>query len=98
MVSNPPYVDAADRDALAPEVRDHEPALALFPPGDALLFYRRLAAEAPALLRPGGWLAVEVGAGQAAAVAALFDRADLAAAPPTSDLAGIPRVIAATRR
>ncbi len=98
VVSNPPYVDAADRDALAPEVRDHEPALALFPPGDALLFYRRLAAEAPALLRPGGWLAVEVGAGQAAAVAALFGHAGLAAAAPTADLAGIPRVIAATRR
>ena len=98
VVSNPPYVDAADRDTLEPEVRDHEPAMALFPPGDALLFYRRLAAEAPTLLRPGGWLAVEVGAGQAAAVAALFDHAGLAAAAPTADLAGIPRVVAAAHR
>ena len=42
VVSNPPYVDQAERDSLAPEVRDHEPELALFPPGDALSVYRRL--------------------------------------------------------
>ncbi len=57
IVSNPPYVDPAERDALAPEVRDHEPERALFPPGDALSVYRRLVpASAPSLRggrRPG---------------------------------------------
>ena len=51
VVSNPPYVDPAERDSLAPEVRDHEPALALFPPGDALAVYRRLVPAAAAVLR-----------------------------------------------
>jgi len=93
VVSNPPYVDPADRDALAPEVRDHEPALALFPPGDALSVYRRLAPDAVALLRPGGWLAVEVGQGQAAEIAAIFEAAGLAPRSPVEDLQGIARVV-----
>jgi release factor glutamine methyltransferase len=95
VVSNPPYVDPADRDALAPEVRDHEPAVALFPPGDALSIYRRLAPDALALLRPGGWLAVEVGQGQAAAVAATLGAAGLAPRAPATDLQGIARVVSA---
>jgi release factor glutamine methyltransferase len=97
VVSNPPYVDPADRASLSPEVRDHEPAMALFPPGDALSVYRRLAAEAATALRPGGWLAVEVGLGQALAVVALFEAAGLAAQPPVRDLQGIERVVAASR-
>ena len=97
VVSNPPYVDAADRDSLAPEVRDHEPAVALFPPGDALSVYRRLAAAASPALRPGGWLAVEVGAGQAEAVAEILDLAGLTPLPAVPDLQGIPRVISGRR-
>jgi release factor glutamine methyltransferase len=96
VVSNPPYVDPADRDALAPEVRDHEPAMALFPPGDALSVHRRLAAEAAAALRPGGWLAVEVGEGQAHAVGELFEGAGLSPRPPVPDLQGIARVVIAS--
>jgi release factor glutamine methyltransferase len=96
IVSNPPYVDPADRDTLAPEVRDHEPALALFPPGDALSVYRRLAPDAVALLRPGGWLAVEVGHGQAAAVAAILEAAGLVPRSPVEDLQGIERVVVAS--
>ena len=60
VVSNPPYVDLADREGLAPEVRDHDPSVALFAPGGPLAVYRRLAEEAPRVLRPGGSLAVEV--------------------------------------
>jgi release factor glutamine methyltransferase len=97
VLSNPPYVDPADRDSLEPEVRDHEPALALFPPGDALSVYRRLGPDAVALLRPGGWLAVEVGQGQAAEVAAIFDAAGLVRREPVADLQGIARVVVASR-
>ena len=57
VVSNPPYVDPADRPGLAPEVRDHEPPEALFPPGDTLSVYRRLAARSAVGLREGGGLA-----------------------------------------
>jgi release factor glutamine methyltransferase len=67
LVSNPPYVDPATRASLAPEVREHEPAEALFaPPGDPDHWVRRLLAEAPARLAPGGWLLVELGHDQAA--------------------------------
>jgi release factor glutamine methyltransferase len=70
VVSNPPYVDPAERDALAPEVRDHEPSEALFAPaGDPDFWARRLVREAVPLLAPGGWLLVELGHGQGARVA-----------------------------
>jgi release factor glutamine methyltransferase len=97
VVSNPPYVNEAARDTLEPEVRDHEPAVALFAPGDALSVYRRLAAAAAAALRPGGWLAVEVGAGQAEPVKAIGARCGLPDARSLPDLQGIPRVVVMTR-
>ncbi len=65
VVSNPPYVDPADRTSLPVEVREHEPAEALFAPeGDPDLWARTLLAEAPRVLRPGGILLVELGADQ----------------------------------
>ena len=97
VVSNPPYVDAGDRDSLAPEVRDHEPAISLFAPGDALSVYRRLAIAAAQVLRPGGWLVVEVGAGQAEAVRAIFEGAGLRVGATIPDLQAIPRVVTARR-
>jgi release factor glutamine methyltransferase len=72
IISNPPYIAEDDWAGLLPEVQQWEPKGALTPGDDALRFYRRLAAESPSLLKPGGLLAVEVGIGQAAAVAALF--------------------------
>jgi release factor glutamine methyltransferase len=67
LVSNPPYVDPAVRGSLAPEVREHEPAEALFAPeGDPDHWVRRLVAEAPPLLAHGGWLLVELGHDQGA--------------------------------
>ncbi|MCM2256401.1 MAG: peptide chain release factor N(5)-glutamine methyltransferase [Vicinamibacteria bacterium] len=95
VVSNPPYVDAGD--PLEPEVRDHEPALALFPPGEGLSVYRRLWPQAAAALRPGGWALVEVGAGQAGEVAALAAAAGLDEVATFADLQGIPRVVQARR-
>jgi release factor glutamine methyltransferase len=65
LVSNPPYIDAADAAGLQPEVRDHEPASALFAPQQGLELLQRLLEGAPARLAPGGWLALECGAGQA---------------------------------
>ncbi len=98
LVSNPPYVSRDEQGRLGFGVERHEPSEALFPgDGDALSFYRTLAAEAPQLLLPDGWLACEIGAGQAAAVSELF-RASLEQVQVKKDLAGIPRVVFARAR
>jgi release factor glutamine methyltransferase len=96
VVSNPPYVARADIATLAPEVRDFDPALALDGGNDGLDAYRSLAGELPRLLRPGGLAVVELGAGQEAAVAALFADAGLHVAGTRKDLAGIPRALVAS--
>jgi release factor glutamine methyltransferase len=98
VVSNPPYVDEADRGTLAPEVRDHEPALALFASEHGLGVYRRLVNEASAALRPGGTLILELGAGQRGAVFRLCDDAGLAIVRVLPDLQGIARALVATKR
>ncbi len=64
VVSNPPYIPAADVAGLAPEVRDWEPHLALTPGPSGLESYRRIATCLPALLAPGGRVLLEFGAGQ----------------------------------
>lgn len=98
IVSNPPYIASADIVALAPEVRDFDPRRALDGGRDGLDFYRTIALAAPALLAPGGTLIVELGAGQAQPVAALFAAAGLAPLPPRPDLNGTPRALPARRR
>jgi len=93
VVSNPPYVTGRDRAALQTEVRDHEPALALFGGEDGLAIYRRLIPDAARLLRPGGWLMMELG--DARAVRELCDGwvdVDI-----VNDLAGIARVLLARK-
>jgi release factor glutamine methyltransferase len=97
IVSNPPYVASRDITALGPEVRDFDPRGALDGGPDGLDFYRNIAATAPALLAPGGALIVELGAGQAQAVAALFAAAGLAPLPPHPDLNGTPRALVARK-
>lgn len=97
LVSNPPYVAEALREALDPEVRDHEPALALFAPEDGLYWYRVLAEGAAPLLAPGGAIALEVGAGQAEAVVELLHSHGWQAPEIREDLAGIARVVMAGR-
>ena len=93
LVSNPPYVPASERACLEPEVRDHEPGLALFvPDADPLCFYRALAGHAEALLKPGGWLAVETHADFGPAVRDVFADAGLAEAQILADLAGRDRI------
>jgi release factor glutamine methyltransferase len=61
MVSNPPYVSNGDREGLQREVRDWEPRVALFAGPTGLEIYERLAAEAERVLKPGGYLVVELG-------------------------------------
>src|SRR6185503_5988929 len=62
VLSNPPYIALESKASLAADVRDHEPALALFSPlGDPHHWLRRLIAEAPALMAPGGVLLIEIG-------------------------------------
>ncbi len=98
IVSNPPYIAAKELAGLAPEL-GFEPRTALAGGADGLDFYRRLAAGSAAHLRPEGFLAVEVGAGQAGAVAALATAATgLAAVETVKDYAGVERVIVMERR
>lgn len=94
LVSNPPYVAEEDAASLAAEVRDYEPHGALFAGRDGLAVYRRLVPEAARVLRPGGWLLLELGAGQREAVAGLLGEGwDSVRAH--QDYAGIARVLEA---
>jgi release factor glutamine methyltransferase len=96
IVSNPPYVPHGDIATLAPEVRDYAPAVALDGGNDGLDCYRAIVKQARRLLAPGGRLIVELGAGQEAAVRALFTMAGFAVGAARPDLAGIPRALTAT--
>jgi len=96
IVSNPPYVPERDRASLAPDVRDFEPAQALFAGDDGLDVLRALVQAAAGALRPGGWLVTEMGAGQAPGVEALIARtAGLTLGHVRPDLRGIARVVVA---
>lgn len=95
VASNPPYV--REGDPLSPEVRDHEPALALFPPGDEFAVYRRLAPQAAESLRSGGFLLLEVGRGMADGVRRIVEEAGFEVVRVIEDLQGIPRTVIARR-
>lgn len=99
VVSNPPYVAAGEAAELEPEVRAWEPADALFAGGDGLEVIHALVDGAPRMLRSGGLLALEIGATQSAAVAALVN-ATPGLGPPRirSDYAGRERIVTAERR
>ncbi len=73
IVCNPPYIKNTERDTLSPDVRDHEPEIALFAGDDGLAVIRRLIAEAPKYLAPSGKLILEIGATQADAVRTLLE-------------------------
>ncbi len=97
ILSNPPYIADGDRGSLPPEIAAHEPPGALFAGPDGLDVIRRLVPAAAAGLAPGGLLAIEVGAGQAPAVAELLRAEGLAEVGPRRDLAGIERVVVGRR-
>lgn len=93
VVSNPPYIPSADIETLDPEVRDHEPRLALDGGPDGLDAYRTLVPQIMAMLKPGGLFAVEIGFDQSKAVEGLFDAAGAAEVRTVQDLAGRDRVV-----
>lgn len=95
IVSNPPYIAEAEIATLDPEVRDHEPRIALTPGGDGLGAYRRIAGGATGVLQPGGLLMVEIGPTQAGAVPAIMAAAGLATGAVIADMDGRPRVVVA---
>lgn len=97
VLSNPPYVAGRDRDALAPDVRDFEPAVALFAGPDGLAVMRELVPSAHRALAPGGWFVVEFGAGQRDAVTTLLREAGFVDLDVRRDLANLPRVAVARR-
>ncbi len=96
IVSNPPYVPEVEREGMHPQVREFEPAEALFGGADGLAVYRRLIPEARAALRPEGLLAMEIGFGQSAALRELL--VGWRGVDFLPDLQGIPRVVIARRR
>lgn len=96
LVSNPPYIGTGERESLDTEVRDWEPHRALFAGADGLEVIRRLVAGAPSVLRPGGLLALEIGAEQGIAVLELVRAAGGFGAPRVEkDLAGRDRIVLA---
>lgn len=94
VASNPPYIAESDIEGLQREVREHEPRGALTPGGDGLAVIRRLVAEAPELLKPGGHLVMEIGFEQHEQVAALIDPRVWTLLDIHRDLQGIPRTVA----
>jgi len=93
VVSNPPYIRSAEIDTLEPEVKDHEPRLALDGGPDGLDAYRLLAPEVLRVLKPGGRFALEIGHDQSKQVEALFKAAGAAEVATLKDLSNRDRVV-----
>lgn len=98
VVSNPPYVPIDDHNSLAIEVREHEPALALFAGADGLDVYRRLIPDAFSVIEAGGFLVLEIGYGQSGAIAELMTMSGFGQIEFVPDLQGIRRVACGQRR
>ena len=96
IVSNPPYIPTAEIENLQPEVRNHDPRVALDGGPDGLDFFRAIAALARAALRPGGRLMLEIGDGQAEAVAALLADAGWGECDLLPDLNNVLRIVIAS--
>lgn len=93
LVSNPPYVSAEDFEKLPKEVKNFEPVFALKDGQDGLTFYRKIAERMHELLNPAGFVALEVGLGQAHKVQNLFLNSDFSNVEIFKDLTGIERVV-----
>lgn len=93
VASNPPYISAGVLGGLQREVRDHEPLLALSPGSDGLTMIRRLLLEAPAFLKPNGYLIMEIGFDQGEQVQSLIDTGVWHLRELRPDLQGIPRIV-----
>jgi release factor glutamine methyltransferase len=97
IVSNPPYIAHREAATLAVEVRNHEPAVALFGGEEGYELYANLITQSALHLKPGGLLVLELGHDSLPAVQPLFDTPAWANVGVTNDLAGIPRVLSAER-
>lgn len=98
VVANLPYIGESERAQLTPDVRDHEPAVALFAGADGLDAIRRLVVDAVRLYDGRGLIALEIGAGQSTAVQQLLQAAGWQSVAALADLAGHLRVVMGERR
>jgi release factor glutamine methyltransferase len=97
IISNPPYISRREADFLPIEVREHEPAVALYGGEEGYELYGSLVSQAAQFLKPGGLLILELGYNSLPAVEPLLDASDWCNIAVTNDLAGIPRVLATER-
>ncbi len=95
ITSNPPYVETSVISGLMPEVREHDPRLALDGGPDGLTAYRAIAAEAGLFLKPDGVLLLEIGSGQGSTVSDILVGAGFAEVEVVPDLAGLDRMVVA---
>lgn len=93
ILSNPPYIERAEIEQLMPEVRLHEPLMALDGHEDGLFFYRKISAAARQFLKPGGCLMFEIGWDQGAALHTLLNKDGYTQIQLFKDLAGLDRVV-----
>ncbi len=93
IVSNPPYIETEVIKSLMPEVREHEPMMALDGGTDGLAFYRRIAREAGAYLNGGGMLFFEIGCEQADSVKRIMEQAGFRGIEVVKDFAGLDRIV-----
>ena len=93
IVSNPPYVSDSEYEELMPEVKDHEPTLALKAGEKGLDIYERLISQAPEYLKQDGFMALEIGCSQAEDVSKLMEQAGFTDMKVVKDLAGLDRVV-----
>lgn len=94
IVSNPPYIPSKVVDGLMPEVREHEPRLALDGTEDGLEFYRRITEESCKYIKKGGWLMYEIGCEQGEDVKSIMLDNGYEDVEIIKDLAGLDRVLA----
>src|SRR6202521_5433720 len=98
IASNPPYIGRQEAATLPREVREHEPAVALFGGETGTEIYAPLIAQAATLLKPGGVFVLELGHNSAGHVSRLLDAPEWISVAITNDLAGIPRIASAQRK
>ena len=98
IASNPPYIAAREIENLQPEVRDYEPPNALTDGKDGFSIIEKIIADAPKFLKPRGFLLLEIGYGQAAETAAMFDGKLWETVEILPDFQAIPRIVRARRR
>lgn len=93
VVSNPPYIKTADIEGLMPEVKDHEPRMALDGEADGLFFYRKIAREAKRYLTKGGYILFEIGFDQREQVCGILTENGYCEVEARKDYAGLDRVV-----